>query len=260
MHRRTAFSLVELSIVLVIVGLLVGGIFVGRSLIRASELRAVTAEFDRYVTATQTFRDKYFGLPGDITNATGFWGDQATGTGACADAAVTDGTPGTCNGNGDRIIDDASGTTEGFRYWQQLAMAGLVEGAYSGIEDAGTIKYIGGTNAPLSKLNQGVWSVLYRPNHAGSGAGIFAADYQQLFIFGGAGSGTTAYPTGLILRPEDAWNIDNKLDDSKPGLGRILSNWNSSCTTAASATDTAAAIYLLTDTGLNCYLRFAKAF
>ena len=77
-----AFSLVELSIVLVILGLLVGGILAGQSLIHAAELRAVSSEYQRYRTAIYAFRDKYLGLPGDITTATNFWGaaDGSTGT------------------------------------------------------------------------------------------------------------------------------------------------------------------------------------
>ena len=72
--RPQGFSLVELSIVLVILGLLTGGILAGQSLIRASELRAATAEYQRYATSIQSFRDKYMALPGDMTNATRFWG------------------------------------------------------------------------------------------------------------------------------------------------------------------------------------------
>ncbi|PZU43073.1 MAG: prepilin-type cleavage/methylation domain-containing protein, partial [Sphingomonas sp.] len=68
--RQThGFSLVELSIVLVILGLLTGGILGGQSLIRAAEIRSIGVDFNRFSTATYTFRDKYMGLPGDITNA-----------------------------------------------------------------------------------------------------------------------------------------------------------------------------------------------
>ena len=61
---KRAFSLVELSIVLVILGLLVGSVLAGQSLIRAAELRSVATEYNKYVTASRTFRDRYFGLPG----------------------------------------------------------------------------------------------------------------------------------------------------------------------------------------------------
>ena len=78
----------------VILGLLVGGILAGQSLIRASELRAVTTEFTKYQTALNSFRDKYFAYPGDMTNATSFWP-------SCGTTALT--TAEGCNGNGDGI-------------------------------------------------------------------------------------------------------------------------------------------------------------
>ncbi|MBY6117485.1 prepilin-type N-terminal cleavage/methylation domain-containing protein [Mameliella alba] len=75
MMVRSGFSLVELSIVLVILGLLIGGVLTGQNLIRAAELRSVMTEFKTYQTAVMTFRDKYFALPRDMTNATDFfWG------------------------------------------------------------------------------------------------------------------------------------------------------------------------------------------
>ena len=62
---QPGFSLVELSIVLVILGLLTGGILAGQSLIRAAELRSISTDYSRYIAAVQAFRDKYFALPGD---------------------------------------------------------------------------------------------------------------------------------------------------------------------------------------------------
>jgi prepilin-type N-terminal cleavage/methylation domain-containing protein len=132
-YSKRAFSLVELSIVLVILGLLVGGVLSGQSLIRAAQLRAITAEYSRYVTATQSFKDKYFALPGDMNNATSFWGaaDGSTGlTAACFGAAGT-GTQ-TCNGDGSGTIYPTSASDESLRFWQHLARAGLIEGSYTG--------------------------------------------------------------------------------------------------------------------------------
>ena len=76
----SAFTLVELSIVLVIIGLLVGGVLSGKSLIRASELRAVASEFSYYKIAIGNFKDKYSALPGDMRNAVTYWGAAAGST------------------------------------------------------------------------------------------------------------------------------------------------------------------------------------
>lgn len=102
---RHGFSLVELSIVLVILGLLTGGILAGQSLIRAAELRSVASEHQRYVTATKSFQDKYFSVPGDMKNATSFWGAADGGDGLGTDCFnVKSTTATTCNGNGDTIL------------------------------------------------------------------------------------------------------------------------------------------------------------
>jgi len=60
---RHAFSLVELAIVLVILGLLVGGVLSGSSLIRASELRSISTQYTNYYTAVRSFRDKFLPCP-----------------------------------------------------------------------------------------------------------------------------------------------------------------------------------------------------
>ena len=73
-RSRAGFTLIELSIVLVIIGLVVGGIFVGKELVRASQLNSVLRDLDKYNSAVLTFKDKYGHLPGDIPNATQFWG------------------------------------------------------------------------------------------------------------------------------------------------------------------------------------------
>ncbi len=109
---RAGFSLIELSIVLVILGLLTGGILTGQNLIRAAELRSVTTEFQTYQTAVMTFRDKYFALPGDMRNATDFWGSAGGGGqgAACSSANATTGS--TCNGDGNGQINGSSSTQD----------------------------------------------------------------------------------------------------------------------------------------------------
>lgn len=147
MNCRAAhgFSLVELSIVLVILGLLTGGILGGQSLIRAAELRSVTTDVNRYSTAVHSFRNKYYALPGDMPNAVRFWGAQAGSTAdgtdnTCImldkDSPATD--QRTCNGDGNGNIGwltDFSNVVnmETHRAWQHLANAGLIEGKFAGV-------------------------------------------------------------------------------------------------------------------------------
>lgn len=128
--RQSGFSLVEISIVIVVIGLLVGGVLAGRSVIRAAELRAVGTEMNNYVTAIYQFRDKYSGLPGDLVNATLYWGADDGGDGIgndCRDDA-DDGTE-TCNGNGDNTFTSGGAFTyEKNRVWQHLSNAELISG------------------------------------------------------------------------------------------------------------------------------------
>lgn len=262
--NRHAFSLVELSIVLVILGLLVGGVLSGQSLIRAAELRAVTTEYSRYVTSVQSFRDKYFALPGDMNNATRFWG-RLNGNADCVTnsspvSAVA--TPGACDGNGDGLIGTgvaASQSAEYVQIWRQLALAGLIEGSYAGlIGSGGVFDCTAGTVCPRSRVNNAVWNVYYlAPNYAGDTV-AYAYDYGNYFSVGGTNTGSLAL--NPVLKPEEAWNIDTKLDDGKPATGKVIVRyWNNACATSTSNTDYTGN-YKLTDSALQCMLYFVKAF
>jgi prepilin-type N-terminal cleavage/methylation domain-containing protein len=67
---QSGFTLLELSIVLVIIGLIVGGVMVGQTLIRQAGMQSILKEKAQYFTAVQTFKMKYSGLPGDFVRAT----------------------------------------------------------------------------------------------------------------------------------------------------------------------------------------------
>lgn len=58
--RNSAFTLVELSIVLVVIGLIVGSVMAGKDLIRAAELRSIMSDIQKYETANNAFKEKYF--------------------------------------------------------------------------------------------------------------------------------------------------------------------------------------------------------
>lgn len=231
-----AFSLVELSIVLVILGLLTGSILAGQSLIRAAELRSLSIDLTKYNTAVRTFQDKYIGLPGDMPNATRFWGiaGGTTGNDAACYAVATTSTP-TCNGNGDGWIETfLYNGSDRLLAWKHLANAGLVEGSYTGRDGAPTQGdwnspsfYIPGTNVPRARIGDSAYHLL------GLTSAIPAGNPQY---FEGPYGFNVIGLTRSVLRPEEAWNIDVKMDDGRPGLGRVFgykasSTWEPGCTT-----------------------------
>ncbi len=224
---RNGFSLVELSIVLVILGLLTGGILAGQSLIKAAELRAVSTEFSRYTTALYSFRDKYFSLPGDFAKAYDFWGVAA----GCTNVDVSTNTAG-CNGNGNGAITSLN-DGESARAWQHMALAGLIEGNYTGIW--GTAPY-----QPKSKRSKGEWMIKYWDN----GAHGWTANVPPF------GANQFAYD-GYAINPEEAWNIDTKLDDGNAAGGKIYAHVSNGCTTTS---DWLTAQYNLTSLSSSCIL------
>lgn len=256
----SGFSLVELSIVLVILGLLTGGILTGQNLIRAAELRSVTAQFSQYQTAVMTFRDRYFALPGDIRNAEEFWGTMTSGT--CPAATGGTGTQ-TCNGNGDGNVFYTTGanrTNEMFTFWQHLSNAGLIEGSFTGLSGPSSsgADAIIGNNVPPAKISNAGWSA--QTIGPSGDTEMWQLGSRYTFIIVGAKS-PSSITHGPLFSPEEAWNIDKKLDDGKPAYGKIAARyWNNQCSSAddgSSANDDLNASYRLGDQTARCslYLR-----
>jgi prepilin-type N-terminal cleavage/methylation domain-containing protein len=257
-NKANGFSLVELSIVLVILGLLTGGILTGQSLIRAAELRAITTEFQQYQTAVNTFRQKYFALPGDMSNATQFWGSASGGSCSHGTSATGTGTQ-TCNGDGNNLIHYSPSNnqySEVYMFWQHLVNAGLINATLNGKSGSGSqFHSIPNQNIPPSKISSAGWQILDDYNH--SGHSLYSNGlWNKTFIIGSEESPWGA--NGAILTADETWNIDTKIDDGKPFNGKI---WNlrwSTCTTSTSASDLTGS-YRLNSTSKSCALSFKDA-
>lgn len=261
MQKQHGFSLVELSIVLVILGLLTGGILGGQALIKAAELRAVSSEFSKWQTAVNAFQDKYIALPGDMENATQFWERADTGStsGDCANPATNTGTgKQTCSGNGNGRLDLEYET---YRFWQHLANAGLVNGEFSGVSEGATpiVSEIG-ENIPASKFGSGGWGVRYFPNSDGMAGFYFKYDFGHFLQIGSEWTGTVAHAP--LFTPEEAWNIDTKMDDGQPHKGSVVANpGGPDCVSTGNEEDvTGESNYSLSLSGARCVLHFTKAF
>jgi prepilin-type N-terminal cleavage/methylation domain-containing protein len=79
--QKSAFTLIELSLVLVIIGLVVSGILFGKDLIHAAEIRAQIKQINDYQLAVNTFQSKYNCLAGDCDKADQFWSTAINGNG-----------------------------------------------------------------------------------------------------------------------------------------------------------------------------------
>lgn len=262
LSRRSAFTLIELSIVLVVIGLLVGSILAGQGLIRTTQLRATSAELDRYRTSVHTFEEKYDALPGDMPNATKFWGAADPDFDTCASISSATSVV-TCNGDGSGFIadgatpgDNRNQWYEGYRAWQHLANAGMIEGDFAGTSFALRTDNLNrpGVNVPRSRLGDtAFWG--FRSNvtalDSGGSSDWFAMPAASFMTLGNdtlVGEGS-----GPVMTPEEAWSIDTKLDDGAPGTGFIRTfkaggNNNPNC---ADGTTTDAQ-YAMSYTGVAC--------
>src|ERR1041384_6761424 len=122
--QQSGFTLVEIAIVLVIIGLLLGGILKGQELINSAKVKNLANDFRVIPTYIYAYQDKFKALPGDDPAA-----QTHFPTGVAAD-----------NGNGNGVIDGAwnstTATDESFRFWREVRLANLAAGP-TDVTDAG---------------------------------------------------------------------------------------------------------------------------
>lgn len=219
---KAGFTLIELSIVLVIIGLIVGGVLVGQDLIKASEIRATVSQYEKFNASVYTFRGKYNGLPGDLLNGPN---GEVSAFGLCPASGCGTGNPGFGDGNG--VLTEGGGANarrsygEILFFWQQLSAANLLEGNY-GVE-------ITGNGAPPVDTDFTTVSNYIPPAKIGGGmhwcVGSALADSKNYFIITGFNATPinqfSNYNMAPNITPIDAFNIDSKIDDGLPNLGIV---------------------------------------
>ncbi len=121
--KQQGFTLIEIAIVLVIIGLLLGGILKGQELITQAKIRNVANDFNGVSAAYYSYQDRYRAIPGDDPNAGTRWTTSVSGGGngqlTGSYAAVPAGT-------------NPTATEESNLFWQHLRLSGLVPGPTAG--------------------------------------------------------------------------------------------------------------------------------
>lgn len=232
---QQGFSLLEASIVLVMIGLVAGIVMFASGLQQRQKLRNVITDAQTYSTAMWQFKQQYGSLPGDMPNATEVWGtannspfgspDADQCTNPATDVSTVDAKR-TCNGDGDGIIEieikvPAVGC-EAYRAWQQMAAAGFIEGGYSGVSQ--TVASCGrnsitGVNTPATAIGNSTFSIASIGEIGNGDAIYYPGNYNNVLFYGE--QLVNFYSVNPAITPTEAREVDSKTDDGNPAIGKV---------------------------------------
>lgn len=210
--HSAGFTLLEISIVIVIIGLIIGSIFVGKELLHTAEIRSFVSQYQQYATAFNTFKLKYNCNVGVCLNERQLFGTQDKYGNTIS------------NGNGSGQILPYNTRQVCF----DLVSAGLVEAGCTGPWGASG----GGTGVTpnvnalpstykqtflveITWLQPSYWNASHLPPN----------NYAMLALQSSSGSW---YPTSVLggsavgILPIDAQSVDLKIDDGAPYTGKLL--------------------------------------
>ena len=217
-EAEKGFTLIELSIVIVIIGLIVAGVVGGEALVKQAKIRAQIAQLNKYKISYNSFKLGYNAIPGDMRNASDYWPFQNDGNGdgrisTNANAAYTD--------------------TENRRFFQHLSAAGLVNANYENTWQLGvgfpSLKI--NANKGMLATNTAITALPPNSRHQVSSLQGFsykvALSLEYSIVLSGHPSFFNDY--NGTASPRVYYSIDNKIDDGNPveGIFKSLRVFNS---------------------------------
>jgi len=221
--KEAGFTLVELAIVMIIIGLLIGGILKGQELINNARVASTIAQVKGITAATNTFRDQFRAIPGDMPNA------QATARLPNCAAA-----PCTGPGNGDTQVGAPGSASvgpvagENLTFWAHLNAADML----TGVDGSPTVAW--GQALPAADIGGGF--VPGFENAAGGTIGGVAGSNGRggNYIMLRSTPNAAAADGFRTIIPTQAFRMDSKLDDGSPTTGSVFGA-GANCQVAAGA-------------------------
>lgn len=223
MRKQNGFTLIEIAIVLVIIGLLLGGVLKGQELINAARVRNIAAQLDGVKVAYLGFQDRYRAYPGDVSDA--------TATAQIPNSPATGG----CTGGGNAFCGNGKiDPAEILTAWAQLARSGFISGSYAGAVGNAQATFPAQTTSDSPSNPFGGFLVLVHDADYGDAATTAPAIVLNVKTGGSMPAATIA-------------ELDRKVDDGNAGTGTFRtaiaaspSNQAAGCTTGSNGATTLA--------------------
>ncbi len=208
------FTLIELSIVLVVIGLIVGGILVGQSLVAAAEVRAQITQIEKYNSAVNTFRSKFNAIPGDMLVSTAQQFGFTIGTNCSGGQGARDGNGLIDSSGAPYILGQALGETELF--WVDLGASGLIDISFT----------MNGCSTPLGSITGTAINQYMPPAKIGHGASIYVYDNNGTNWYGISTPtqiciGCGGMSSNANISVNQSYRLDAKIDDGAPMTGNV---------------------------------------
>lgn len=215
--KSAGFTLVELAIVMIIIGLLLGGLLKGAELVSNARIRATVAEYKNLQASVYGFRDKYGALPGDMNNAQGRV-TNCTAASFCVNGDGNNQVGGniSCNTGG---APDPNGS-ENVQFWKHLAAANFLIGVNPAANPA--VPRFDQTH-PRSAIGGG-WTAGMAPIVAAPGPGDRDCGGNGVILMLSLTPGNVR-DTALVMEAHQAEAIDRTIDDGRPNSGDVSSEF-----------------------------------
>ena len=179
---QRGFTLIEIAIVLLIIGLLLGGVMKGQSMINSARVRSIANDLSGIEAAWISFQDRYRSIPGDYAQAS------------------THIVEGASNGDSNSRVDSAA---EAGAVWQHLAAAGFISGSF----DGAALGSITDTDCAAATCPSNPFNGFYKISNSSNALGSEVAAHEL--------------STGGNIPVEVMYELDLKMDDGNPETGSL---------------------------------------